>query len=129
LDWCKKIQLESGAFQGGTIEQKPVPVTFNTGQILIGLSSGVKEFDQYHDAMNGAAQWLVDTMDDDGAWRKFNTAFEEKGEKAYENHTAWGLIEAAKVSGNKSYGAAAMKNIHWAIIKQRDNGRLCLFPR
>ncbi len=82
LDWCEKIQLESGAYQGGRIEKEPVPVTFNTGQILIGLAAGVKEFDRYGNAMHRAAQWLVDTMDDDGCWRKFSTPFAEKGEKA-----------------------------------------------
>ncbi|HPF47145.1 MAG: hypothetical protein KDF58_07725 [Alphaproteobacteria bacterium] len=122
LDWCEKIQLESGAFQGGRIENDPVPVTFNTGQILIGLAAGVKEFDQYHTAMNKAAQWLVDTMDDDGAWRRFSTPFAEKGEKAYETHVSWGLLEAAKVSGNKDYGDAALKNIKWALTKQLENG-------
>ncbi len=122
LDWFEKIQLESGAFQGGRIENDPVPVTFNTGQILIGLAAGVKEFDRYHDAMNRAAQWLVDTMDDDGCWRKFSTPFAEKGEKAYETHVSWGLLEAAKVSGNKEYGEAALKNIRWALTKQQENG-------
>ena len=122
LDWCEKIQLESGAFQGGRIENDPVPVTFNTGQILIGLAAGVKEFGHYNDAMNRAAQWLVDTQDEDGGWRKYSTPFAEKGEKAYETHVSWGLLEAAKVSGNKEYGEAALKNIHWAITKQSENG-------
>ena len=122
LDWCEKIQLESGAFQGGTIEKDPVPVTFNTGQILIGLSAGVTEFDQYHHAMHRAARWLVETMDDDGCWRKFATPFAEKGEKAYETHVSWGLLEAAKASGNEEYGEAALKNINWAITKQQENG-------
>jgi len=122
LDWCERIQLESGAFQGGRIEKEVVPVTFNTGQILIGLAAGVKEFDQYHDAMNRAAQWLVDTMDDDGCWRRFGTPFAEQGEKAYETHVSWGLLEAAKVSGNKEFGDAALKNIRWAITKQHENG-------
>lgn len=122
LDWCEKIQLESGAFQGGRIENEPVPVTFNTGQILIGLAAGAKEFDQYHDAMNRAAQWLVDTMDDDGCWRRFGTPFAEQGEKAYETHVSWGLLEAAKVSGNKEFGEAAIKNIRWAMTKQHENG-------
>src|SRR6476646_2381191 len=37
LDWLVSIQLEGGGFQGGVIGQTPVvPVTFNTGQILIG---------------------------------------------------------------------------------------------
>lgn len=122
LDWCEKIQLESGAFQGGRIEKDPVPVTFNTGQILIGLAAGVKEFDRYGDAMHKAARWLVETQDADGCWRKFSTPFAEEGEKAYETHVSWGLLEAAKASGNTEYGDAALRNIRWAITKQKENG-------
>src|SRR5665647_288955 len=43
LDWLVSIQLDGGGFQGGVIGQTPVvPVTFNTGQILIGLASGLR---------------------------------------------------------------------------------------
>ncbi len=35
---------------------------------------------------------------------------------------SWGLLEAAKVSGNTTYGDAALKNIRWAITKQQENG-------
>ena len=42
LDWLVSIQMASGAFQGGTVTDSPVvPVTFNTGQILMGLAAGV----------------------------------------------------------------------------------------
>ena len=45
LDWLTSIQLDSGAFQGGTVESRPVvPVTFNTGQILLGLAAGSAAF-------------------------------------------------------------------------------------
>ena len=45
LDWLVGIQMPSGAFQGGTVTDSPVvPVTFNTGQILMGLAAGVSEF-------------------------------------------------------------------------------------
>src|SRR5665213_3938598 len=99
LDWLVSIQLPSGGFQGGVIGQTPVvPVTFNTGQILIGLASGVVAFgDAYRPAMKSAASWLVATQDADGAWRKNPTPFAERGEKAYETHVAWALLEAARL--------------------------------
>ena len=41
LDWCVAIQFPQGGFQGGKIDASPpVPVTFNTGQILLGLAAG-----------------------------------------------------------------------------------------
>ena len=46
-DWLISIQLESGGFTGSTIDQiqkHPLPVVFNTGQILIGLAASFAQF-------------------------------------------------------------------------------------
>jgi squalene-hopene cyclase-like protein len=124
LDWLVSIQLQGGGFQGGVIGQTPVvPVTFNTGQILIGLANGVEELgDEYRPSMRRAADWLVNTQDEDGAWRSYPTPFAKAGEKAYETHVAWGLLEAARVEPARGYGEAALRNIQWALTKQRVNG-------
>lgn len=123
LDWCKAIQLECGGFQGGRIDAQPVvPVTFNTGQILIGLAAGVREFDDYHDAMHGAARFLRDSLDEDGCWRRHPTPFAKPGEKAYETHVAWGLFEAARQAPAEGYGEAGMRQVRWAMGRQHDNG-------
>jgi hypothetical protein len=125
LDWCVAIQFPEGGFQGGRIDSTPVvPVTFNTGQILIGLAAGAKAYgDQiYIEAMHRAADWLRDTQDDDGCWRKFPTPFAQPGEKAYETHVAWGMFEAERVAPNKGYGASGLKQVDWALTKQNPNG-------
>ena len=124
LDWLVSIQFAEGGFQGGVIGAQPVvPVTFNTGQILMGLASGVREFgDEHLDAMRRAADWLVETQDDDGCWRKHATPFAEPGEKVYETHVSWGLLEAARVEPDKGYGEAALKNVRWALRFQKENG-------
>jgi hypothetical protein len=124
LDWLVSIQLDGGGFQGGVIGQTlVVPVTFNTGQILIGLASGVRELGaEYRASMQRAADWLVRTQDDDGAWRSNPTPFAKAGEKAYETHVAWGLLEAAREEPGRGYAEAALRNIAWALTKQRENG-------
>lgn len=123
LDWCRQIQLDDGGFQGGRIDARPVvPVTFNTGQILIGLAEGVRAFGDYHDAMHGAARFLRDSLDPDGCWRRHPTPFAEPGEKAYETHVAWGLFEAERVAPGEGYAEAAMSQVRWAITKQQPNG-------
>jgi len=124
LDWLVAIQLPGGGYQGGTIRSTPVvAVTFNTGQILLGLAAGAKRFGEpYLGAMHRAAQWLVESQDADGAWRKHPTPFAAPGEKAYETHVAWGLLEAAAVAGNERYAEAAMRNMRWALAKQQRNG-------
>jgi hypothetical protein len=124
LDWFVKIQLPDGGFQGGRIDATPVvPVTFNTGQILLGLAAGTAEFGAaYAPAMHGAARFLADSLDADGCWRKHPTPFAEPGEKAYETHVAWGLFEAERVAPGHGWGDAGLRNVRWALTKQRPNG-------
>jgi uncharacterized protein YyaL (SSP411 family) len=124
LDWLVKIQLDDGGFQGGTVRDVPVvPVTFNTGQILMGLAAGASEFGEpYATSMHRAARWLADCMDADGCWRRNQSPFARSGDKTYETHTAWGLLEASRSSVEKSYADAALRNIGWALSKQLDNG-------
>ena len=121
LDWLVAIQLPEGGFQGGKIDAVPVvPVTFNTGQILLGLASGASVFgDAYLKAMRRAADWLVDTQDDDGCWRRHPTPFAAPGEKVYETHVAWGLFEAHRVDPKCGYGDAGLRNVEWALRSQR----------
>ncbi len=124
LDWLVAIQFREGGFQGGMIGESPVvPVTFNTGQILLGLAAGVEEFGEaYIEPMNRAADWLVATQDPDGCWRRHPSPFAAPGEKAYDTHVAWGLLEADRVRPNARYRESALANIRWALGRQRTNG-------
>jgi hypothetical protein len=125
LDWLVSIQFESGAFQAGAVGAKNLaPVTFNTGQILIGLACGVAEFgDAYRDPMRKAAQWLVDTQALNGSWPHNQSPMVARpGEKAYDTHVAWGLFEAARVEPAAPYGDAGLKNVRWALSLQSPNG-------
>ena len=124
LDWCVAIQFAHGGFQGGKIDSTPrVPVTFNTGQILLGLAAGVAAYGAaYADAMHRAASWLRDTQDADGCWRRHPTPFARPGEKAYETHVAWGLFEADRVAPGHGYGDAGLRQVDWALSKQQPNG-------
>lgn len=124
LDWLVAIQFEDGGFQGGKVDAQPrVPVTFNTGQILMGLAAGVNEFgEEYRPALVKAAGWLRDSLDPDGCWRRFPTPFAEPGEKAYETHVSWGLFEAERVHPGEGFGDAGLRQVQWALTRQNDNG-------
>ena len=123
LDWLSAIQLPEGGFQGGRIESRPVmPVTFNTGQILLGLAAGYRAFSAYGEAMTRAADWLAATQDPDGCWRRFPTPFAKPGEKAYETHVSWGLFEAERNMPGRGYGEAGLRQVRWALGCQRENG-------
>lgn len=125
LDWCVRIQFPEGGFQGGLIDSTPkVPVTFNTGQILLGLCAGVREYSNstYSLALHKSAAWLRDSLDEDGCWRNYPTPFAAPGEKAYETHVAWGLFEAERLFPGNGYGDAGLRQIEWALTKQLPNG-------
>lgn len=124
LDWLVSIQHPDGSFHGGVAGALPAaPVTFNTGQILLGLARGVREFgDRYVDPMRRAADWLVETQDPDGAWRRHHSPYALREEHTYDTHVAWGLLEAARLEPEKPYARAALANIRWAMGLQEANG-------
>lgn len=123
LEWLTSIQFDDGGFQGGLVNDEPrVPVTFNTGQILIGLAAGVRAFDKYHSAMHGAASFLRDSLDADGAWRRHPSPFAVSGDKAYETHVSWGLFEAESVAPGHGYRDAGLRQVDWALTSQHPNG-------
>jgi len=131
-DWLVDIQFPEGGFRGGVIGDTPVvPVTFNTGQILLGLAAAHAEFGaEYRRPMEYAARWLAETQDADGCWRRFPSPFAADGEKSYDTHVAWGLLEAEREAPGAGYAEAALRNVRWAISHQRPNGWFhlcCLF--
>jgi hypothetical protein len=129
-DWLVSVQFSDGGFPGGTVGAQPyVPVSFNTGQILLGLAAAVRELGDHEASLVRAADWLVKTQDPDGAWRKHASPFAAPGDKTYDTHVAWGLLEAARIAPDKPYAEAALANVYWALSFQRENGwldRCCL---
>jgi len=125
LDWLLSIQFLDGGFPGGRIDQNPaVPVTFNTGQILLGLAAGAKAFGdpKYLEGARRAARFLVDSQDADGAWRRNASPFAEPGEKSYDTHVAWSLFEAGRVAHGEGFELAGLRQVRWAISRMLPNG-------
>jgi hypothetical protein len=124
LDWLASVQLKDGGFCGGHVGSKQIaPVAFNTGQILLGLVAGVRQFgEKYSEPMLRAADWLVRTQDSDGCWRAFPSPYAIRGDKTYDTHIAWSLLEAAKLEPKQKYVDAGLSNVKWALQSQRDNG-------
>jgi hypothetical protein len=133
VDWLVSIQFEEGGFQGGKVDSAPaVPVTFNTGQILIGLAAAEADTGRYGGPMRRAADWLTQTQDPDGCWRRNESPFAARGDKAYETHVAWGLFEAARLDPGRGYGEAGLANVQWALGSIASNGWIancCLSDR
>ena len=128
LDWLVTIQFPEGGFQGGRVDEVPrLPVTFNTGQILLGLAAGVRADagnggTAYLEPMRRAADWLVLTQDEDGKWSSHPTPFAAPGLKTYETHVAYGLFEAARLEPDRPWGEAGLRQVRWALRQMTANG-------
>jgi len=72
--------------------------------------------------MRKAADWLSATQDDDGCWRRCPSPFNTPGDKTYDTHIAWGLMEAAQLEPRMPYSDAARKHLEWALTQQTDEG-------
>ncbi|MCB1744528.1 MAG: hypothetical protein KDK91_29440 [Gammaproteobacteria bacterium] len=118
-------QLDNGAFYGGVIGAEPAkPTTFNTGQILLGLTAAASRTGDSRvlKAMHGAARWMQESQDDDGRWSRFPSQFAYGRGSTYYTHAAWGLMEAERVAPGHGYLDSALRHADWALSRQHPNG-------
>jgi len=106
------------------IDFPPTPAIFNTGQVLFGWSAAYRETgdDILLRAAKRGADFLVDAMDDDGAWRRHGSQYARSGVNVYDARTAWGLLEAYRVTADLAHRDAAIRNLDFVLTKQRRNG-------
>lgn len=119
-DWLLSIQRLDGTFPGsfGDYFNQP-PRVFNNGQIILGL---LKYYEHYKDeqVMNAiimSADWLLRVQAKDGGWKQFTIH-----QLSSNTRTAWALMLLSKVTGERKYHDAAVKNIDFAISLQLPNG-------
>jgi hypothetical protein len=124
--WEAEVQMESGAVQGGVIGFPPTPAVFNTGQVLFGWARAYEETgdERFRTAARRAADFLVAAQDPDGAWRRHGSRYARAGVNVYDARTAWGLLEAARVTGDPRHRQAARRNLEYVLTRQRPNGWL-----
>lgn len=127
-DWECEVQLANGAVQGGTVDQKPSPAVFNTGQVIFGWLSAYRETgdEKYLDAARKAGDFLVSIQAEDGSWRS-NLSDYAGGSNmeyyAYNSRTAWALLALAEVDDPQgNLREAGIANINFALKQQLDNG-------
>ncbi len=126
-DWECLVQLESGAVQGGMIDQAPSPAIFNTGQVIFGWIRAFRETAQstYLVSAVKAGKFLISQQDTDGAWRKSLSDFTNNSRMSsytYNTRTAWALMELALVTGDEEFEEAAIRNVEFALGQQNENG-------
>jgi hypothetical protein len=123
-EWEAEIQLPNGAVQGGTVAFPPTPAVFNTGQVLFGWARAFVETGdkRFRDAAGCAADFLVSAQDSDGAWRREGSKYARVGVNVYDARTAWGLIDASRITANPAHRQAAIRNLEFVLSQQYSNG-------
>jgi uncharacterized protein YyaL (SSP411 family) len=122
--WEADVQMDNGAVQGGTVAFAPTPAVFNTGQVLFGWSRAFRETgrESFRAAADRAADFLVFAQDPDGAWRREGSTYARPGVNLYDARTAWGLIEAFRVTAKPEHREAGRRNLEFVLSQQHSNG-------
>ena len=126
-DWECNVQMESGAVQGGTIDQKPAtPAIFNTGQVIFGWLRSFKETrnEKYLNSALKAGEFLLASQDTDGSWRKNLSDFAQEQTPfcTYNTRTAWALCLLSSYTDNPCFKEAGIRNIEAMLTQQLGNG-------
>jgi hypothetical protein len=123
-DWEVRVQMANGAVQGGIIGMAPTPAVFNTGQVIFGWLRAAQETgeERYVRAAERAGRFLVEHQDGDGVWRRGISRYAKPGRQTYNTRTAWSLLELARVTGDRTFRDAGIRNIDSALTRQLSNG-------
>ena len=120
-EWELTVQLDNGAFQGGYVDRPAVPVVFNTGQVLQGLVRAFRETgdERFRRAGERAADWLLESQDVDGAWRRncYYGVF-----RTTDTRVAYPLLQAWQAYGVTAYRDAAIRSLRHVVAVQAENG-------
>jgi uncharacterized protein YyaL (SSP411 family) len=94
-------------------------LVFDTGQVLLGLVRAFEETsdEQFLDAANRAAGWLVDVADEQGCW----TRGVHKGvPHVYNARVAWALTKLSVLAPSDDAERVARANLDWAVSQQTE---------
>ena len=123
-DWEIGVQMANGAVMGGTVNPKPSPAVFNTGQVMLGWLRAYEETKQqtYLNACKRAADFLVGFQSADGGWLKGNSQYANAATTTYNARVGWALILAGQQLQDRTYREAGKRNIGFSIAQQLPNG-------
>jgi hypothetical protein len=123
-EWEAELQLESGAVRGGTVEDEVSPAVFNTGQVLFGWIAAHEATSdaRFSGCATRAARWLVESQDEDGAWRRGASKFAAQNGHVYNARAAWALALHGTRTRDAAAVTAARRAADFALTQQRENG-------
>ena len=115
--WEADVQMADGATPGRYGTARPVPVAFNTGQVLLGWAEYLRREREVRveAAAVRAGRWLLDCMRDTPYFAGGVSAEAEHGDLSYNAMVSWGLAELANVLGDERLADAAQRSAtHYA---------------
>ncbi|MDB4373127.1 hypothetical protein N9Z53_05045, partial [Mariniblastus sp.] len=115
-EWLMTVQNDDGSFSNDRFGVGQ-GIVFDTGQVLFGLVRAYRETGEpklLESAMR-SAQWLSDSMDQDGAWRR-NTHLQKI--HTYNTRSAWAMLELCAAHEAPEIESAARRNLDWALTQQ-----------
>jgi uncharacterized protein YyaL (SSP411 family) len=117
-DWLIAVQNEDGSVPDSHFRKKMV---FDTGQVIFGFVKAYEETkrEEYKKAAVKAGEWLTNVQEKDGSWQKY--AF-KKIPHTYYTRVAWSLAKLYSITKEERFLSVCVKNIHWAIAQQEENG-------
>ncbi len=123
--WLVGEQLENGAIYGGPVDADvKKPAIFNTGMVMKGWARVCEagEGGSVRSALTKAMDLLVESQDEDGAWRKHLSIYARGTEHVYHTRVAWALAMTGKVLDREDALRAAERNVAWAMTLRSPNG-------
>ncbi len=119
-NWLLGLQLESGAFPGGT-GVSGEPSVFNTAQIMDGLLSLHEHSsnDHWESAILKAGHWMSSVQDSDGKW---SSHIYDRSPRTYMARAAWPLLRAGIHFNDLKMRSAAESFFDWALSDMDDDG-------
>jgi hypothetical protein len=125
-DWEIKVQMPSGAVQGGTVcsAKQQTAAAFNTGMVIDGWISAFEQTQQqkYLDAAVKAASFLAQDMGDQGFFKTNGEFVRDNEVKTYTCLCAWGMYRTGKAAHQPALMKAAVNAIESALQQRNEKG-------
>jgi uncharacterized protein YyaL (SSP411 family) len=120
-DYLLRCATPEGAVVHWQAENAVRPVVFDTGQVIFGWLAAYQASNNpvYLQAAKRAGDWLVETQDASGAWKRYQHL---DVVKVIDTRVAWALLELDRCSQGSQYRAAAERNLDWALTHQQNDG-------
>lgn len=123
--WLCPLQLPGGAFPGGLLGNTQ-PSVFNTAMILFGLSIPVKKIlaeenkSKEFKASDSALNWLLETLDADGAWRQ--AAYVPGFIPSYYSYAVWRVLQSGQALNRPGMEEKMRQALHFYARRFQPDG-------